>query len=164
MSSGKDFENDLKKSVPNNVFYLRMKDTGGWAKSETTRFSSFNIADCILFDGYNLFLLELKSHKGKSIPLNCIRDKQVEGLTDACYHHNLHAGLLVNFADVEETYFLPIGCYSLFTKESDRKSIPIDYFREFGVKLESEKKKVHYTYSLSEFLEEFKNHRINDLL
>lgn len=160
INMGKVFENDLKKSVPESIFYLRLKDSGGFGKSEATRFSSFNIADCLIFDGENLFVLELKSHKGRSLPLSCIRSKQLEGLIDAGNFLNIVSGIIVNFRDVEQTYFLEALDLKTFIATSDRKSIPIDYFREYGVVIHQVKKKTHYTYLVNTFLDLFRQHPI----
>jgi len=159
-SSGKSFESDIKASIPKDVFYLRLKDSGGWQKSETTRFSSFNIADCLVYDGENLFVLELKSHQGRSLPLSCIRQKQLEGLIDAGNFLNIVSGIVVNFRDVEQTYFLDALDLKKFIDTSDRKSIPIDYFREYGTVIQQVKKKVHYTYLMGTFLDLFRRNPI----
>lgn len=159
-SSGKSFEQDFKQSIPQDIFYLRLKDSGGWSKSETTRFSSFNIADCLVYDGENLFVLELKSHQGRSLPLSCIRAKQLEGLIDAGNFLNIVSGIVVNFRDVEQTYFLDALDLKKFIDTSDRKSIPIDYFRECGWGIHQVKKKVHYTYLMGTFLDLFRKNPI----
>ena len=69
-NEGKRFEEDIKKSVPSEYFYYRFKDgTGNFngTKNENVRFQAKNICDCeVMTDNY-LFLLELKSHLGKSI-------------------------------------------------------------------------------------------------
>ena len=159
---GKQFENDLKQSIPQDIFYLRLKDSGGFGKSETTRFSSFNIADCLVYDGENLFVLELKSHQGRSLPLSCIRAKQLEGLIDAGNFLNIVSGIVVNFRDVEQTYFLEALDLKKFIDTSDRKSIPIDYFREYGTVIHQVKKKVHYTYLMESFLDLFRKNPIGE--
>lgn len=159
-NAGKEFEEDFKKSIPSDVFYLRLKDSGGWQKSETTRFSSFNIADCLVFDSENLFVLELKSHQGKSLPFSCIRTKQLEGLRGAGKFKNIIAGIIVNFRDVEQTYFLGSDKLWEYIYEEDRKSIPIDYFRQEGVVIHQVKKKVHYSYLLNIFLDSFRKNPI----
>lgn len=159
-NAGKFFEEDFKKSIPLDIFYLRLKDSGGWSKSETTRFSSFNIADCLVYDGDNLFVLELKSHQGKSLPFSCIRTKQLEGLRDAGKFENVVAGVIVNFRDVEQTYFLRSDKLWEYIYEEDRKSIPIDYFRQEGTIIHQVKKKVHYTYLMETFLDLFRKNPI----
>ena len=97
MNSGKKFEENFKKSVPENVFYYRFRDgTSSWDKSSKMRFQAKNICDCMLHDGEYLYLLELKNHKGKSLPLSAIRQNQVDDLLLAAKHRNIIAGLVVS--------------------------------------------------------------------
>ena len=77
MTSGKRFEKNVKDSIPEEYFYYRFKDgTSSWGGNDQVRFQARNICDSMLYNGYNLYLLELKSHKGKSLPLSCIRENQ----------------------------------------------------------------------------------------
>ena len=68
MNAGKQFEKDFKASVLDDQFYLRLNDAGGWSKSVDLRFTPSQLCDCLLFTRGTLYLLELKSHTGKSIP------------------------------------------------------------------------------------------------
>ena len=123
MNAGKSFEADFKKSVPDNIYYLRLKDAGGWSSAENTRFTPSNEADCILYDGSNMFLLEAKSHAGKSLPL-LASEKQIDSLIKA-KDKGVVAGLIINMRDCEETYFMDIEDFTNFVETSERKSIPI---------------------------------------
>ena len=127
LNSGKRFEENFKKSVPDNIFYYRFRDgTSSWDKGSQTRFQQRNICDCQLFDGDYLYLLELKNTKGKSLSLNNIRKNQIDDLMEASEYANIVAGLVVNFADVEQTYFMEIKlAYYWFYEQTERKSIPI---------------------------------------
>ena len=60
---------------------------------QLTRFQARNICDCQLFDGDYLYLLELKSTKGKSLSLNNIRKNQVDDLMAASEYANIVSGL-----------------------------------------------------------------------
>lgn len=156
MNKGKIFEKNFKKSVPGDMFYYRLKDgTAGFKgqKNENVRFQATNICDCILFDGKLLFLLELKNHKGKSLPYSCIRKSQKEGLLLEQYKKNVVCGLVINFEDLEECYFLHICDVREFMRKSDRKSIPIDYCRKMGVKIEMKKLRVNYKYNIKKWLD-----------
>jgi len=154
MNAGKKFEEDFKKSVPECVFYYRFKDgTASWNKSDKVRFQAHNICDCLIFNNVKLFLLELKSHKGKSLPFSCIRDKQLEELFQANKFGNIQAGLVINFRDLEETYFIDIDKVMNFIHHSDRKSIPVEFLKAEGKFLPQFKKRTRYTYDLIDFLE-----------
>jgi len=155
MNSGKKFENNFKNSVPDNIFYYRFRDgTSSWDKSENTRFQAKNICDCMMYDGQYLYLLELKSHKGKSIPLSAIRENQVKDLMAASEHANVVAGLVVNFADISETFFMPIDLAFKWFNQSVRKSIPISEFRDNCIAINGYKKKVNYSYDINGFIDE----------
>lgn len=156
MNAGKSFEADFKKSVPDSIYYLRLKDGGGWSSAENTRFTPSNEADCVIYDGINMFLLELKSHAGKSLPLSCIREKQIDSLIKA-KEKGVVAGLIVNMRDCEETYFIDIEVFDSIVESSDRKSIPISTMREQGIQVDATKKKVHYTYDIDEFCKTISN-------
>lgn len=100
---GKVFEKEFKDSVPDNVYLERYKDdTSGF-------YGVSNPADFRLYVFPMLILLELKTHKGKSLPLAKIRENQLKGMLKAVEHYGVYGGYLVNFRDLEETYFLSVG-------------------------------------------------------
>ena len=97
-NTGKKFEEDIKKSIDDTAFLYRLKDSGGsWQGGNKGRFTPSNICDFILFKGSKLYLLELKSHKGKSIPYTAI--KQLDKLLEVANRklENLKALLLLIF-------------------------------------------------------------------
>jgi recombination protein U len=151
MNDGKAFEQDFIKSVPDDWFKYRLNDSASsWQGGDKARFTPSNICDFIVYNE-RLWLLELKSHKGKSIPLSCIRPKQVEGLLKA-YLKGVEAGYVFNFRDVEETYYINANLINSFLTTNDRKSIPITWLREVGHLIPQVKKRVRYGYIL-EFME-----------
>ena len=163
MSSGKKFETNFKNSVPDNIFYYRFRDgTSSWGNKacegcpknkQLTRFQSKNICDCQLFDGDYLYLLELKSTKGKSLSLNNIRKNQVDDLMAASEYANIVAGIVVNFADAEQTYFMEIDLVNYwYYEQTERKSIPIAEFKEKCIEIQAKKLKVNYRYDIHGFI------------
>ena len=81
MNTGKKFEEDIKNSIDSTAFLYRLRDSGGsWQGGNKSRFTPSNICDFILFKSPRMYLLELKSHKGKSIPYTAIKqlDKLLE--------------------------------------------------------------------------------------
>lgn len=76
-----------------------------------------------------------KDEKGKSLPLNCIRESQREELTKYSKYKNTICGIAINFQDVEECYWLFIDQINDFISSSNRNSIPIAYCRENGIKI-----------------------------
>lgn len=160
---GKIFEQNFRKSISNDYFYYRLKDSSSsWGGNSQIRFTSSNIADGILFDGKQLYLIELKNHKGSSIPLNAIvgnktKIKQIEDLYNT-YHKNLNiwCGFIVFFCDKEKCYSLNIDKFNYFIKHEKRKSIPLEFFEENGVEINITKLKVNYKYDIENWLNNLK--------
>ena len=158
MNNGKRFEDNFRKSIPDNVFYYRFRDgTSSWDKSANTRFQAKNICDCMLYNGKYLYLLELKSTKGKSIPLSNIRQNHVDDLIKANRHDNVLAGLVVEFSELGQVYWMPIDLVKNWFYESERKSIPLASFQnEPCIKIPGKKLKVNYRYNIEQFIKEVK--------
>jgi len=150
-NEGKKFEQDFISSVPDTWFHYRLNDSASsWQGGENSRFTPSNICDFIVYNN-KLWLLELKSHKGKSIPLSCIRPKQVTGLLEA-YKKGTNAGYIFNFRDIEKTYYVNANLINAFLVTYDRKSIPLSWIDEMGTLIPQIKKRVRYSYIL-EFME-----------
>lgn len=156
MNKGKVFEQQFRKSVPDGVFYYRLIDSSNAWSDGNIRFAPKNICDSIMFDGERLFLLELKNHKGKSLPLSCIRANQIEGLDKYSDYKNIYPCIIINFEDVAECYCLFISQIQDFLKESDRKSIPIEYCAKNGIKIEMKKIRTNYLYDVEGYIKEVK--------
>jgi len=144
MNPGKHFEKDFKASILGDQFFLRLPDGGGWSNAENTRFTPSNLCDCILFTGKILYLLEMKSHKGKSIPDSAL--KQVEPLASINTLHTIPA-FLCNFRDVGETWL--IEAETVRAELEERKSLSIQTCREFGLHIPQKKLRVRWRYDLS---------------
>ena len=155
MNEGKQFEKDFISSVPDDWFKYRLNDSGGaWQGGEKARFTPSNVCDFMVYNKM-LWLLELKSHKGKSIPLSCIRPKQLDGLVKAITK-SVMAGFVLNFRDISETYYVSAEAIDYFVKMETRKSIPLDWVKQFGIHIPQVKKRVRYGYIL-EFMEVVNN-------
>lgn len=143
---GKIFEDEIKASIPPEFYTERYKDdTAGF-------YGVSNPADYRLYKYPLTFLLELKTHKGKSIPLDKIRPNQIQGMAKAVEHKGIYGGFIINYRDLEETYYIPVMDMVAFINSAERKSIPVEWCRENGVRIEQKKKKVRYTYDLSKWL------------
>lgn len=146
---GKIFEEEVKASFPPDFYVERYKDdTAGF-------YGVSNPADFRLYKYPYTFLLELKTHKGKSIPMDKIRENQLKGLVKAGNYLGIYAGFLINFRDLEETYYIPADEVLYYILKGERKSIPVDWCRENGVRIEQKKKRVRYTYDLHSWLETY---------
>lgn len=143
---GKVFEEEIKASIPPDFYTERYKDdTAGF-------YGVSNPADYRLYKYPYTFLLELKTHKGKSVPIEKIRPNQIQGMYKAVEYTGIYAGFLINFRDLEETYYITVQDMVAFINSKERKSIPVDWCRENGVKIEQQKKRVRYSYDLSSWL------------
>ena len=144
MNEGKQFEKDFKASVLDSQFYLRLNDGGGWSDAENTRFTAKNLCDCVLFSKGTLYLAELKSHTGKSVPASCL--KQVDPLCKIDMDKVVPC-FVVNFRDYSETYL--IGANRVKEELAIRKSLSLDTCRKLGTMIPQKKLRVHWRYDLS---------------
>lgn len=149
MNEGKKFEEDFKKSIPSWCWCYRFRDSAGtWQGGSKTRFTPSNICDFMVMAD-KLFLLELKSHKGSSIPINCIRENQLKQMSEI-EKSNIAAYFIFNFRDKEKTYAIKAKEVKSYVEGTQRKSIPISWCEENGIEILSTKKKVRYRYNLTE--------------
>lgn len=168
MNPGKQFEKDYKDSVPPRIWFYRFRDgTANWRDGDqsNTRFQQTNICDCQLFWDGMLALQELKSHKGKSLPhkefMNSKGDiKHLRELEDAEDGHDgphgIKAGVVINMRDVNETWYLRASDVLHHILFSERKSIPLEYMRDRGVRVFAELKRVHYRYDIKGLMDYLK--------
>lgn len=155
-NQGKKFERQFKDSIPinNEIFYYRFKDgTASWnMDNNKVRFQAKNICDCMIFYKGKLFLNELKSHKGKSLPLNCIRENQIKDLFDASLKNNVYCNILVFFSDTERCFSLNIQDVVDYMDSETAKSIPISYFEKYGREIKVSKLRTNYRFDIESWL------------
>lgn len=156
--AGKIFEQDVRASIPSDYFVERYKD-------DTAGFRGVsNPADFRIYRLPYTHLWELKTHKGKSLPLDKIRGSQLKEMRKAAAHIGVHCGFLINYRELEETYYIRfedlVEEFYLFTasgeyevKSEGRKSIPVSWCRTIGVRIPQTKKITRYSYDLREVLE-----------
>lgn len=159
MNNGKEFEQQFRKSTLkiDNLFYYRLKDSPSvWNKGTQTgiRFTNDNICDVVMYKKPNLFLLELKSHIGASLPFSCIRENQIDGLFKASSIKGIISGIVCDFSEKDKCYFLDISFVKEFKDKETRKSIPIAYFQENGIEIDIKKLRVKKIYDVSKFIEQ----------
>lgn len=161
---GKRFEENFKKSIidDENTLLYRFKDgtaNFGGERNTNVRFQASNVCDFMLFHSYEynskLFLIELKSHKGKSLPITCIRDNQIKEMTTYSKKKNVESLLIVNFSDIDRCFSISIDQFNEFIKLGERKSIPLSYFEEYGIEIDIIKLKVNNKYNIYNWLEKF---------
>lgn len=161
-NEGKKFEKDWKDSIPNDVYYFRVKDTPSsfGQDSSIVRFTLSSPFDCFIFYKGILFPMELKSTKEKSIsiqrnknePSKMIKYNQIIGLQQANVYDGIYSGFIFNFRE-SETYWLSIDKFMDFLSENDKKSInEKDIIKYNGILIDKVKKKVHYKYDIYDLL------------
>lgn len=157
MNCGKIFENDFKKSVPKDVYCLRLTDSaiGFDVNNSTQRFALKSPYDFVLCKDGRMYAIELKSNAGTSISFDGekpeIKPSQIKNLLKAeC--SGAVAGLLLNFRKTNETFFIPVGIFKRFVDTCSKKSININDAKSIGIEIPARKLKVHYRYNLSEIL------------
>ena len=151
MNKGKKFENNFIKSLPDWIFYYRLRDAWWWSNWTNTRFTISNIADFIVFNWQRLYILELKTTKGKSLPLWNIKDSQIQWMLKASEYDNVEPYIIINYSEHNITYMIHIWNIVEFIKKEERKSIPINRAECFWIEIEWTKLRTNYRYDLTVF-------------
>ena len=151
INSGKAFEREFMDSMPSWAWCYRLRDSAGtWQGGDNTRFTPSNICDFMVMANRTLNLFELKTHKGKSLPLSCIKIKNLEQMIAAEENQGIAAWFLINFREIEETYALKATAITNYMHLfPEKKSIPLDYVSSTGKRVPHAKKKVYYVYDLT---------------
>lgn len=142
------------------MFYYRLRDSTasfyGGGDGNNIRFQQSNMCDCFLFGNQTLFLCELKSHSGKSIPFNCVRKNQIEQLTAAAKFPFIIPALVIFFPDVERCFAVHINDWNNLVDASKKKSANIEEIEQAGFDVGVKKLKTNYRYDVQTMM--------NDLL
>ena len=153
-SSGKKFESDYKKSIPDYCLLIRLNDSPA-AFKQTLRFTPNNPCDYIVFDTKHrlLFPVELKSTKYKSISLSMIRSNQIDGLTKFASYDNVFPCFIFNFRDEENhndrCYCQHISDFNRMIAEIDKKSFnEIDLIMHGAIKIGGTKAITRWTWDV----------------
>lgn len=153
MNAGKIFEEDFKESVleTDQISIDRLIDPMGGARGVS------NICDFILYKYPCIFYLELKSLEGNTLNFkSAVSNKQIGGLQKKHIIDGVFAGLLVNYRDHKETYFVPIDHVTKLI-ELGKKSLHINDARSAGYQLVHKKKVTRYKYDVKQLLERLVN-------
>ena len=152
-NEGKRFEESFKKSVPKDVYYLRMIDPaiGFDITTSTQRFAPKNPYDLVLYKRPEMMCIELKSTKGKSFSFDgaspSIAPHQIKALTEASKY--CKAGFVFNLRTSECTYYVSIEKFNELIKKLNKVSLNENEIKEIGMIIPSKKLRVNYKYDLS---------------
>lgn len=128
---GKSFEKDFKDSVPAEFFYLRLKDSTGFAqKNENLRFTPSNPCDALLHALGTLFMFEMKSSIGTSFSFArepkktaMIKFNQIKELVKASAYEGVIPCFIFNFRKTDKTYLLYATDLKRFIDSTNKQSI-----------------------------------------
>ncbi|MGE5438043.1 MAG: Holliday junction resolvase RecU [Syntrophothermus sp.] len=160
MNDGKKFENAFRDSVPEGIFYYRIKDsTNTWNNTSGIRFTPKNEFDCFLFKSPTLLLLELKSTKSTSFSFKgsspMIKQHQIDYLNKCNISKNIVPGFILNFRNPESTYFLHIKDLIRFINDTTKSSINEDDIVNYGgIMISAALKRTRYKYNVEKFINE----------
>lgn len=162
---GKIFEENWKKSIPDDVLYYRLKDSAqSFHQENFLRFSLKNPCDCFLFYSPYLFALELKSVSSTSISFEKNKEKsskiihyhQIKGLTEFGKYNNVIAGFLLNFRHKDGTqtcYYQHIDDFNMMINDIGKKSFnEKDLIGNNAIVVHSKKLRVNYKYDVTQFI------------
>lgn len=169
-NSGKIFENQFKKSVPDYCLLQRLNDPPqSFNQSNLTRFSIKNPCDFFMFDT-NLQILhcwELKTTKYKSISFEkidvdetqnkMIHKHQILSLIKFSDYKYVDAGFLFNFRDeknnMERTYYQNINDFMIMYQKINKSSFnELDLLTNGAIKIEGTKKRKNYIWNIDTLL------------
>ena len=150
---GKQFEEKFKEdwfvAFPKSVLFRIPDQMSGY------KTASKNICDFIGYNDGILYLIECKSHKGASIPFECI--KQFYLMKSYVGARGVRVGVILWLYDKDIVYYIPISTIQKL-KQDGKKSVGIKAFEEgYNIKIiPSVKKRVFLDsdYSLLKDLKE----------
>lgn len=172
-NSGKIFEQQFKKSVPEYCLLQRLNDTAqSFKKSNFARFTPQNPCDFFMYDSKShiLYCLELKSTKFKSMGFEdvnsndnqnkMIHKHQIISLTKFSDYDGVISGFLFNFRDennnTERTYFQDINSFNKMCNDINKKSFnEMDLILNGSIKISGTKKRLHYIWDIDGLLKNF---------
>ena len=169
MNPGKKFEQSFAKSVPDNVYFMRIKDTvSSYSHGVGSSFTSNNPFDCFML--YNGFFLpmELKSSKEDRFSVQTEEGKtgydiklhQIKSLTEANTFDNVVAGFVLDFRN-GNTYWISILDFNNCLQETGKKSInskDVELYN--GIIISKKIMKVNYKYNILELLEKITKKKV----
>lgn len=82
-----------------------------------------------LYKGYYIDFEAKETKSTTSFALTNIHPHQIEHLKNINRHHGI-AFLIIRFTTLQETYLLPASIFTDYIESTDKKSIPISFFRK----------------------------------
>lgn len=170
---GKVFEQNWRKSIPDDIFYYRPQDSAqSFSQNSNLRFSAKSPCDCFIFDGDFLFAMELKS-VGSTKSISFEREKkdhgvihkhQIDNLNKFSQYKNIICGFVFDFRINDMTYFCSISDFIKMIEQLNKKSFNEDDLNELckPILINKKKMKVNYKYNIEKLLIDLKNDRFRN--
>ena len=160
-NTGKKFEDDIKRSVPDYMMLYRLPDAAqSFGGGNKLRFSRKNPFDFLMWDSRNrtLFALEMKTVSGKSISFErkdgeCgeIHKHQIEGLNEWNQYDGIVCGFIIEFRGTETTVFLKIADFNDLIEKITKKSFTMKDIEAHGIPhiiIPQQKLRTRYRYDI----------------
>lgn len=155
MNEGKKFEEDFKKSMPDNIWFYRFRDgTSNWGGQDqsATRFQATNICDCMVFAYPLLYLIELKSHNSTSFPFSAIRNNQISDMYDAGKFQGILPLFVINMRKYNRTFAIHVNKIRNYIKKAERQSFPLSWLIDNGIEVIGEQKRIRWRYDIEKLI------------
>ena len=160
-NTGKQFEDDIKRSTPDGVLLYRLPDSAqSFGGGNKLRFSLKNPFDFLAWDSrkHVLYALEMKTVAGKSISFERdasqqgeIHYHQIDGLSAWNTYDGIICGFVIEFRGAETTVFIDIDSFKDLISRVDKKSISLRDIMELDIPytiIPQRKLRTHYRYDL----------------
>lgn len=151
-------QDNIKKSCEKqDILFYRFKDSPfSFANSEKTKFTTNNICDCMMFLANKLLFVELKSTKGKSFSFTEHSLRQLNDINKIIHNKNgykrfnVYGCFIIEFRELEETYFIEVQNIIEYLKENNTKTINIQKYVKDNrfIKIEQKLLRKNYTFDV----------------
>lgn len=157
-NKGYVLQDNIKKSCEKqDILFYRFKDSPfSFANSEKTKFTTNNICDCMIFLVNKLLFVELKSVKGKSFSFTEHSLRQLNDINKIIHNKNgykrfnVYGCFIIEFRELEETYFIEVQNIIKYLEENNTKTINIKKYKKKGryIKVDQEILRKNYRYDI----------------
>lgn len=164
-NTGKIFEEQLQKSVPEYALLYRLHDSAqSFGRSSKLRFSSKNPFDFLMWDSkrHILYALEMKTVKGKCISFERTKEDnydihlhQIDGLNKWNEYDGIVCGFIIEFREIEKTCFIDIADFNKLVNMISKKRFGIDDLDKCKIPyviIPQKKLRSRYKYDIESFL------------
>ena len=157
-NKGYILQDNIKKSCEKqDILFYRFKDSPfSFANSDKTKFTTNNICDCMIFLANKLLFVELKSTKGKSFSFTEHSLRQLSDINKIIHNKQglkrfgVYGCFIIEFRELEETYFIQVQDILKYLKENNTKTINIQKYIKNNkfIKVEQKLLRKNYTFDI----------------